>query len=268
MNIYFKEIKAGLIMFLLWAAGLCALVFCGMTTFEGVSAGTGAVSEFLYNLALTPAAFLGMANVVVTEFPGFYTVLFFFSLTWASLYGVYLGFFAVSREDKDETYLQLAAGPRPKLTVIRSRILAAFTYLVLFTALFIVFSLLAIKRLDMGIVFSNETVLFSLSMLFVSSMYAAISAFIRAVIKKAGKTALAGYLMFLATFLMGGLIDTMEEPGSLRFLSPLKYYRPQDLLDFKPDVRYTVFLVGFSWILLIFVFRDRDPRSPPGTAKK
>ena len=75
MNLFKKEIKTGLKPFLFWTLGLFMFVFAGIVKSSAAMADGQFMTQLIHQFPPIVVAAMGMANVDITQFEGFYAVL-------------------------------------------------------------------------------------------------------------------------------------------------------------------------------------------------
>ena len=135
MNLFRRELKAGLKPFLLWTLGLFVFIFAGIVKSSAAMADGQFMTELISKFPRIVVAVMGMANVDIAQFGGFYAVLMQYVFVLTAVYAVHLGNNAVSRESIDKTYEFLFAKPRSRSFILARKLLSALVYLVAYAAL-------------------------------------------------------------------------------------------------------------------------------------
>ena len=121
MNLFRREIKAGIKPFLLWTLGLFAFIFAGIVKSSAAMADGRFMTELIGKFPRIVIAVMGMANVDIANFGGFYAVLMQYVFVLTAVFAVYLGNNAVSRESIDKTYEFLFTKPRSRSFILAAR---------------------------------------------------------------------------------------------------------------------------------------------------
>lgn len=252
MNILKRELSAGLKPFLFWTLGLFFLVFAGLTKFTGVDTAAGGVNlyDLLNKFPRVVLAVMGIVGIDINTLGGYYSILAYYALICAVIYAVYLGTNAVSREAVDKTYEFVFTKPRSRSYILQMKFLAVWIYIAMFCILNYVFSVAAIAVLGFSGNLNFQIFLFSIAVFLVSSMFFSLSAFISAAAKQSERGALYGNLCFLFAFIMGIVYDMLENGGILKFISPLKYFSPADLLNKEIDPLFAAICVVLTAVFL------------------
>ena len=149
MNLLSKEIKSGLKPFLFWTLGLFMFVFAGIVKSSAAMADGQFMVDLISKFPRIVVAAMGMANVDISQFGGFYAVLMQYIFVLTAVYAAHLGSRAVSRESVDKTYEFLFTKPRSRSFILAYKLLAGLVFLTIYAALNFVFSTLAVKQLGL-----------------------------------------------------------------------------------------------------------------------
>ncbi len=261
MNIIRRELKTNLKPFAFWTAGLFILTFVGMTKYLGVGAegvDLNAISDRFPRVIL---AFIGMADADTRTLSGFYAVIAYFAAICVSLYSLSLGFNAVSREAADKTYEFLFTKPRKRRDILSAKLGAAVILITLFNLLNCVFPLAAASALGFREDISREVLLFYAAAYLVSMLFFSISVLLSVLAREAEQGARRANLVFVFAFVMGVVCDTLENPGALRLLSPLRYFATSELLSGRLSPSYAalcILLTVATGALAIRLFERKD----------
>lgn len=260
MNILKRELKTGRKAFILWSIGLFFIMFAGMTKFTGFSGDPGALEIFDSFPKIVLAVF-GIVGVDLTTLGGFYAIVVYYGIICMAIYSVSLGCHAVNREVIDKTYEFIFTKPRSRTAILNRKLLAAFIYITLYSLLNYIFSLAVIATLNIENTITGPILLFTLSLWLIGLLFCTLAAFIAAVIRDAERGIMLGNLIFLATFILGMIYDMLENGGALRFLSPMKYFLPKDLLADHLDPLFLVFclvLIGAFYFAAVRMLEKKD----------
>ncbi|MDD3141318.1 MAG: ABC transporter permease subunit [Lachnospiraceae bacterium] len=233
MNIIKKELRIGIKPFAFWVLGLFFLDFVGMIKFSGIEASAGSVNvtELMNQFPRVVLAVFGIAGLDISTLGGYYAVLAFYALICVSIYAIHLGTSAINRESIDKTYEFIFTKPRKRQYIIGIKLLANSMYLILFCIVHVIFSLLAVLALKIEGNINEAMVLFGVSAFLVGMVFFSMGSFFAAIVRRGEKGVLFSNLCFLTVFIIGVIYDMLEHGRMLRFLTPLKYFLPQDLLN-------------------------------------
>lgn len=261
MNIFKRELRAGLKTFIFWTVGLFVLVFIGIIKYQGLSSSGSSMSELVATFPRIAQAVMGIVGVDINTLGGYTAILTYYVLLCVVIYAVHLGSAAVTRESVDNTYEFVFTKPCSRARVLTAKLAAAWIYLVLFCIFNIIFSMTAVAYLRTTETMTTQIIHFTLSVFVIGSLYISLSSFIAAASKHPDKGALYGNLAFLYAFILGVIYNMMETPGILKLISPLSYFVPADLAANRFDLLYcgiTAILVAVFLYGAYRVFSNKD----------
>lgn len=260
MHLIAKEFKSGLKPFLFWTLGLFVLIFAGIVKSMGAMAEGQFMTELIGRFPRIVIAVMGMLNVDISSFGGYYAVLMQYIFVLAAVYASHLGSSAVSRESIDRTYEFLFTKPRSRSFILAHKMLAAMAFLTAFSSLNFVFSLLAVKQLTLQGDYSGVFARFSLAIWLVGIVFFSLSAMFAASFRAAEHGARAGNLAVLGAYAIAVGYDLVEQPGLLRLVTPFRYFLQTELITGAVSPLYAGLCLLLSAALLAVAFARFERR--------
>jgi ABC-2 type transport system permease protein len=262
MNILKKELKIGLKPFIFWTIGLFFLVFAGVVKFTGIGGEGGAsVKEVFDKFPKIILALFGMSGLDATSIDGYYGVLVFYVLICGMIYGISLGTNIINREVVDKTFEFIFTKPRNRSYIVNMKFVSATIYLTAFSLVNYIFSIVAIRTLDLEKNIDKEILLFSLAIFIISMLYCVIGIFIATIMKNHEKGNLYGNLFFFVTFILSIVYDVVGNGRVIRIFTPFKYFLPTDIVDGKfeilPLIASIVIIVAL-YIISLKIFEKKE----------
>jgi len=261
MNLFRRELKAGLKPFLLWTLGLFVFIFAGIVKSSAAMADGRFMTELISKFPRIVIAVMGMANVDIANFGGFYAVLMQYVFVLTAVYAVHLGNNAVSRESIDKTYEFLFTKPRSRSFILARKLLSALVYLVAYAALNLLFSVLAVKQLTLNGDYTALFLRFSLALLLVGLVFGSFAAMCAASVASAERGARAGNLGVLAAYALAVVYDLLNKPGVVRLLTPFRYFLNIEVIEgtVQPLFAGLCLLLSAAFLAVAFArFERRD----------
>ena len=261
MNLFRKELKAGLKPFLFWSLGLFAFVFAGIVKSSAAMSDGQFMMELINKFPRIVVAAMGMANVDISQFGGFYAVLMQYILLLTAVYSAHLGSGAVSRESVDKTYEFLFTKPRTRSFILVVKLVCALLFLTVFAGLNLLFSSLAVKQLTLAGDYTDLFARFSLAAWFVGIVFLSLGAAFAACFRASERGARAGNLAVLGAYALAVTYDLLEKPGVLRFLTPFRYFLNAEMIAGTLAARYALLcllLCAAFFALAFYRFERRD----------
>lgn len=254
MNIFKRELKAGIKPFIFWTIGLFVLVFAGMTKFSAVDVGGVSIEDLIASFPRIVQAMLGIVGINIETLGGYYSILIYFAMICIAIYGISLGANAVNREAVDKTYEFVFTKPKSRRYILLMKLKAGVIYLLIFSILCYVFSIAAVSTLNLSENINSEMLLFCVALFLIGLLFFCMSAFIAACVKRAEKGFMLGNLCFVGAFIMGIIYDMLENGGLLRVLSPLKYFAPAELLNGEINIGYLILTLSLCVLFMFGAF--------------
>lgn len=237
MNMLKRELKANLKPFLFWMLGLLILDFAGMMKFTGMAESNGAdVTKIFASFPKIVLAMFGMAGADISTLTGYFSIMSFFTMMLTCIYAISLGVSAVSRESFDKTYEFVFTKPRKRTYILFIKVMAGGIYLVAFCILNYFFSLGGIATLNLSESISTEVFFFTLANFIIGVLFFSIAIFLSAAFKESEKGSKYSNLVFICVFIVGVIYDTLDNPGGLVLLTPIKYFSPDKLIAHSFDI--------------------------------
>lgn len=261
MNLFRRELKAGLKSFLLWSLGLFVFIFAGIVKSSAAMADGQFMTELVNKFPRIVVATMGMANVDISHFDGFYAVLMQYVFVLTAVYAAHLGNHAVSRESIDKTYEFLFTKPRSRSYILTRKLISALAYLTAYVALNLLFSILAVKQLALSGDYTGLFTRYSMVLWLVGLVFGSLAALCAAAFSSAERGARAGNLCVLTAYALAVAYDLLDHPGLIRLLTPFRYYLNTELM--KGGVQLLYIGLGFVLSALFLVgafvrFERRD----------
>lgn len=260
MNLFRKELKSGLKPFLFWTLGLFVFIFAGIVKSSAAIADGQFMTELINKFPRIVIAAMGMANVDIAQFGGFYAVLMQYVFVLAAVYAAHLGSGAVSRESVDKTYEFLFTKPRSRAFILSRKLLAAMVFFLVYACLNFVFSLLAVRQLGITEDYSALFARFSLALWLVGVVFFSLAALFAACFRAAERGAKAGNLAVLGAYALAVVYDLLEKPGLLRLTTPFRFFLNAETVAGQVSMLYALLCVALSVTFLLVTFRRFEAR--------
>jgi ABC-2 type transport system permease protein len=254
MNLFRKELKSGLKSFLFWTLGLFMFVFAGIVKSNAAMADGHFMTDLINQFPRIVVAVMGMANVDISNFEGFYSVLMQYIFVLTAIYAAHLGNGAVSRESIDRTYEFLFTKPRSRSFILARKLLAALVYLTIYACLNLLFSSLAFKQLSLTGDYTGLFARYSVVMWLIGLVFFSTAAMFSASFRASEWGARAGNLAVLAAYALAVVYDLVEKPGILRVFTPFRYFLNTDVISSVVQPLYAVLCLVLTAAFLAVAF--------------
>lgn len=260
MNIFKRELRAGLKPFVFWMIGMFLLCYVGIIKYQSYTT-SGSMTELLNSFPRIVLAVMGVIGVDIGTLGGYTALLFYYVLVCAVIYAVHLGASAITRESVDKTYEFVFTKPCSRSRVLGMKMLASYAYLLLFCVFNGLFAIMATGYLKTSVNIAPQIWFCVLTVLLIGAMFVALSAFLASITKRPDKGMLYGNLAFLYAFILGVVYNMLENPGILKLIAPFNYFSSADLVAEKLDPVYAAITLALTAIFLFGAFskfKSRD----------
>jgi hypothetical protein len=261
MNIYLRELRSGIKPFIIWTIGLCLLVFAGVTKYTGIGAAADSMRAMLASMPKIMLAAFGMADTDIFSFSGYYSVLAFMTFLCTSIYAVYLGGSAVSRESVDKTSEFIFTKPRSRTFILSAKLAADLTFLAAFCLLFGLFSFSAAQTIENSADMGKEIIIYTVACFLMGFIFFALSAMFAAVFTHAEAGARASNLAVLAAYGFSVVYDLLDNGSAVRPVAVFKYFLYTEISAGTVNTSYLIVALAVSAAALVaayIVFNKRD----------
>ena len=272
-----RELKANAKAFLVWAVAIALFNVAGVMKFEGISSGDPeAVRKLTDAFPKVALAVMGISDLDMSTFAGYYAVLEFYAGIMAAVYAVALARNAVSREMVDGTYEFLFVRPVTRTRILTAKLVAALVCAVAFVAVNLVSSLLCLGLLGdvpglsggSGPAPAAVVWRFNVWLMAVMLVFGAIGACASAVCPSPERGGAIGNVSVVVAYGMGVVYDMFSDHDAAaiaRVLSPLRYATPADVIEGSVPVPFALLAAGlaaagFALAYVAFDRRDLVPR--------
>lgn len=247
MNIYLRELKAGLKSLLIWVVIIGLLVSIALVKFQAYAENP----EMLAILDAMPQAMLeafSMNAFNLTTLEGFYGVMFIYFGLMSAIAAAMWGSGVISKEERDKTVEFSLVLPVSRARVVTAKALAALTHLVLFVLATWAISLAAVQSYEPTADFYKFLALEMQGMFLIGLVFLALGLLLGCVMqqyKLSGSTAIAIILTTYSLSVASGLDERLD---FLKYFTPFKYFDAAKLLhDGQLDGLY----LGISLALVV-----------------
>lgn len=250
MNIYLRELKAGLKSLLIWVAIIGLLVFIALVKFQAYAENP----EMLAILDAMPQSMLeafSMNAFNLTTLEGFYGVMFIYFGLMSAIAAAMWGSGVISKEERDKTVEFSLVLPVSRTRVVTAKALAALTHLALFVLATWAISLVAVRSYEPSADFYKFLALEMQAMFLIGLIFLALGLLLGCVMQQykfSGSAAIAIILGAYSLSVASGLDDRLE---FLKYFTPFKYFDAARLLqDNRLDGAYMLLSLALIAVML------------------
>ncbi len=250
MNIYLRELKAGLKSLLIWVAIIAVLILIALVKFQAYADNP----EMLEILDAMPQAMLdafSMNAFNLTTLEGFFGVMFVYFGLMSAIAAAMWGSGTISKEERDKTVEFSLVLPVSRTRLVTAKALAALTHLALFVLATWAISLTAVQSYEPTTAFCRFLALEMEAMFLIGLIFLALGLLLGCVMrqyKRSGSTAVA---VILATYALSVATDLDERLEFLRYFTPFKYFDAAKLLrEGRFDGLYLAISLGLIVVMV------------------
>ncbi|WP_066071806.1 ABC transporter permease [Neobacillus soli] len=260
MNIFLHELKAYRKSLIIWSLSLLLIVVLFMSFYPSFAKDS---EEFTKIMAGYPEA---IRNALGVNLGNFFTILGFycFPLSFITLCGAIqamnLGTGIVSKEVREKTADFLLTKPVTRTTVLTSKLLAAFSVLVITTIVYITAASIMAFQVKTDDFSFKLFIMLSLTMFFVQLIFLAFGIIISVVVPKIKSVLTVSLATVFAFYFLG-----MFTEGAKRYFSPFNYFDTAFII--KNKSYEASFLIAGAIIIILaiaasyFVYAKKDIHS-------
>lgn len=245
MNIFLHELKAYRKSIIIWACSMTLLAVVYIFLFKGLGSDIENFKAFLNNM---PDIMKKVFNIYIdriSTLEGFYSIVFSFVVLCGSIQAMNLGTAIVSKEVRDRTADFLMTKPVSRIDIMTSKLLAAFSVLVITNIIYLVLTILAAVAVVNA--FNLETFfMISLTMFFVQLIFMALGILVSVLAGKIKSVISVSLSTVFGFYILGSLGSILGEER-VRYLSPFRYF------DMAFIIEHTAYEVSFVVIGIVFV---------------
>ncbi|CAH0157377.1 hypothetical protein SRABI96_00868 [Peribacillus sp. Bi96] len=230
MNIFLKEMKYHRKSLIFWSIGVFLMVISGMTKYEAYSSSGQSINDLIADIPKSLRAVLGFSDLDLTKASGYYGMLFLYLLLMATIHAVMLGATIIAKEERDKTSEFLFVKPVSRSKVITTKLLAAFTNIIIFNLATFLSSIILLGKYSDGEAVNSEIAILMAAMLFLQVLFMVIGSALAAVKKKPKSAASVAAGILLLTYMLSIVIDLNENIEGLRYFTPFKYFEAKNVM--------------------------------------
>lgn len=267
VSIAMRELRANAKLLLGWSVVIVLFNIAGVMKFEGIAAGdpesVRALTDAFPKVAL---AVMGIADLDMSTFAGYYAVLEFYTGIMVAVIAVAFARNAVSREIVDGTYEFLFVRPVTRGSILIAKFTAALLDMVTIAAVNLASSIACLRLLknapDGGVTVVWR---FSLWLLVMMLIFGAIGACAAAICARPERGPAIGNGSVIVAYGAGVVYDMFSDHDAsvvARILSPFRYVTPDEVIHGDvmplPFAALTVVIVVIGVMSAYYAFCRRD----------
>lgn len=240
MNIFMHELKAYRKSIIMWACSMTILAVVYILLFKGLGNDIENFKSFLYNM---PDVIKKSFNILIdsiSTLEGFYSFVFSFVVLCGAIQAMNLGTAIVSKEVRDRTVDFLMTKPVSRISIMTSKLMAAFSVLVITNVIYLGFTISAAIAV-VGAFNIKKFFMISLTMFFVQLIFMALGILISVIAGKIKSVISVSLGTVFGFYILGSLGSFLGEER-VRYFSPFRYF------DTAYIIKHTAYETSFAVI--------------------
>ncbi|MDC0558841.1 ABC transporter permease [Candidatus Izimaplasma bacterium] len=242
MNIIKHELKSNLKAFLIWMGALFLVMAAASTEYTAFTSNPDMLDLLDSFKSMFDA--LGIPLVDLGKPEGFLAMMSIYLYMPVSIYAAILGSSIISKEERDKTAEYLFTLPVSRQKVLASKIITAFTFLVIFIITLLLIATIIFSRFGLEATWYNFMFYMSIALIFTGGIFMSIGMLLSSYLKQYKRSGGIVVILVVVTFMLNILVGLVEELDFLKYFIPFQYFLVEDILNSK---------IQFIFIVLSFV---------------
>lgn len=259
MNIVKRELRANLKAFIIWISVISLIILVASTEFSAYRNNPDLIDAFEGFEDMFAALGGSIANIGSPE--GFLSLMSIYLYLPAAIYGALLGSSIISKEEKDKTAEFLFSLPIKRNQVLKSKIITAIFYQILFVAVVLGMAVLIFYRYEPDEKFYTFIRYMFVALTFISLIFMSIGMLLSSYLEQYKRSGSITLAILIGTYMLNMLVGVIEELEFLKYIIPFQYFTPSDMVEGNIEFIFVFLslLIISSCISGVFVFyKKRD----------
>ncbi len=244
MNMFIHELKAFRKFTIIWTLALVGLTILLLSMFPSISGEAEAFKELMEGFPEGIRMALGLSVVNIGSILGFYSYIFLYISLIGAIQAMILGTSIVSKEVRQKTADFLLTKPVTRANIMTSKLLAAFTLLVLTNVVYLGVSSMMASLVEPREYSIKIFWLLSLTLFFLQLIFLVLGIIVSLVFPKIKSVLPISLGTVFTFFIVGALVSTTGD-DALRYLTPFKYFDFAYIIQ-KSSYEFSFILVAIS----------------------
>lgn len=223
MNIYLFELKSLRKNAIIWICALIGLAGLYLSIYPSIANDVTDFKKLLGNYPPAVRAMLGINLDTLASLTGYYSMVISFVLLCGAIQAMNLGVSILSKESRHRTADFLLVKPVSRSTIIRSKLLAIFTIIVITNIIFCTTSF-AMANAASHDYNKKLFLLINLTLFFLQLIFAALGFVISVFFQKLKNVLPISLGTVFGFYFIGALLAVGKDGADFRFISPFRYF--------------------------------------------
>ncbi|MFZ3580411.1 ABC transporter permease subunit [Virgibacillus sp. DJP39] len=261
MNVFYREMKAHRKSLIIWCVGMIAMIASGMGKYAGFSSTGQSMNDLIAQMPESLQAITGMGSFDISTAVGFYGVLFLYLLLMATIHATMLGATVIAKEERDRTAEFLFVKPATRTKIIRLKLFAALTNVIILTGVTWISCLLIVGKYSDGASISSAIGMTMLGMFILQVLFLTLGTAMAALIKKPQKAASFSTGILLIAVMLSFAVDLNSNIANLKYFTPFKYFEAKHVMEGGFDLLFltlSMLLITIFATVTFVAYKQRD----------
>jgi ABC-2 type transport system permease protein len=251
MNIFLYELKSLRKSAIIWICSLIALAALYLSIYPSMAKDAVDFKNLISNYPPAVRAMLGINLDYITSILGFYSMIFSFIALCGAIQAMNLGVSILSKETRERTADFLLVKPVSRSVIVSSKLLAAFTTLLITNIVFCAASSVIANSVKTADFSGKLFFMINLTLFFIQLMFLGLGVVISVFFKKLKSVLPISLGVVFGLYMIGALLATGKNDDIARFISPFKYF---DIPYIIKNANYeTTYLITGAAIVIITI---------------
>lgn len=259
MNIIKRELRANLKALIIWSLAISSLLFMSSTEFGIFQDNPDIIDAMIQFDDMLIAIGGSITNIMTPE--GFLSLMSIYLYLPLAIYGALLGSSIISKEERDKTAEYLFTLPVTRNQVLKSKIIAAVIYQMLFVGYVILSCIVIYYQFGLDSSFYEFMLYMFVALSFISLIFMSIGMMFAAVLKQYKRSGALTLAVLMTTYMLSMVVNLVEELDFLKYVIPFQYFDVQEMLNSNIELKFVLISVGIisACIGSVFYFyKKRD----------
>ncbi len=239
MNVYRRELKFKYTSTIFWIIGVMLIIALSFSKFSIVDESQlGTMAAMVNTMPAVMKAFYGMSGLDISRISGYSAVIINFALIMIAIHGVFLGMSHIGFEKKNKTMDFIFVKPLTKREILKHKMLAGLTLILVFNLLVSAGTIISIKTLGS---ISNMFIIRMIISFFLTDLFFYSIGVLISVMSKKKKFGGIGASVFFMLYLLAVLSRMSDKIAFLAYTTPLEVLSGSNVVK------------GFNTIMLLII---------------
>lgn len=254
MNIYIREMKAYRKSLIFWCIGIFLLIAASMEKYAASSLVSGqSMNDLISKMPKAVQSMFGAGTFDLSKAIGYYGVIFIYIILMATIHASIIGANIISKEEEDKTAEFLFSKPVSRIKIITSKLLAAFTNIIVFNVVTSLSSIVFVEHFSKGEAVTGDIAKLMVGMFILQLIFMSLGMGLAAVSKNPKIASPTTTGVMLVTYILSLAIDINSKLDNLKYFTPFKYFDAKNLLYGKGFEPIYIILSAVTIVVLFAV---------------